>query len=270
MKLKPGCGRPKGDKTGTFQPPVCHSVEIVMPNKGSSIRTIITGRKVIGSGAFSSKKDSCSHVFEGETERLLTLSDEVSTGTLRSFTQPFAVVATTSAGVLRSIPDKARLLSDFTWEIVEAKREWASFSKPAAQQQAWLGQLAADALGARYRQVVHAHFDQPVLRHNLELVAQDRFVNVTSFQERAARRILASSGPMPLWALLPHLGPCPITARACVHALMVRRVLTIDLAERLSERSLVSAVPPLPGPLPDLLAHVRAPANAAFADDVAA
>ena len=227
-------------------------LRIVRPAAGHSIRTGMSGTSVTTQAFYTSIRTGTSLPVEGETERIGVMIDEVVTDRIRCHPQPFRIELVTPAGTYISIPDRARLLADGRWQIVEAKSDWRGFEKKSAQQQGILGKLAADALGADYVREVRANLGSPIFIDNVELVQSYRFIKPTMTQEATVTRMLAAKPVLSLGEIASALHPIPANGFATACSMMVRRNLSIDLDRKLSRDSLVRSIRPPPPFMPGL------------------
>ena len=229
-----------------------NSLVIVRPAGPGPIRQIITGRKTVVTASYASKKNRCAHPAEAETEIVATRHDEVMPHIVLSKPQPFRIEAVVDGKLVRSIPDRIRLLDDGSRSIVEFKRDWRGFERENARLQSLLAQAAADALGLGYEKVTLACLGSPTVRANIDRVQMYRFVHCSVRQEVVASTLLAERDLVPLGELAEAIDNEPRNGFARVCALMVRRIAAIDLTRPLSRDSLVRAVPPLPTFLPSI------------------
>lgn len=229
------------------------AMRIVRPTGPGPIRQIITGNKVVVTTNYPSKKNRSAHPTEAETEGAGTRHDEVMTHIVRSQPQPFRIEAIIDGVLRRSIPDRLRLMASGSRAIVEFKREWKDFERESAQIQSMLAQAAADELGIGYEKVTLACLGDATRRANIDRVQLYRFVPVSLRQEVTVARLLEKHGQMALGKLADAIDADHRNGFAKICALMVRRVVAIDLDGRKIDRdSSVKSVPPLPAVMPSL------------------
>lgn len=237
-------------------------MRIVKAPDGLPVRTMGTA-KTVGSGFYPSVRSDASHPWEGATELLLAEHDEVVTSYVRSIAQPFRVEAATSAGIERHVVDWARQRYDGRWEILNVKRDWAGFRRPVAQRQSEMARMAADALGAEYREVVHATFapttsaSDRTLRRNIHDIQSRRFTSVSTRNIALATELLSRQPTLELRRLVEALATNAAHGRALACALMVRRIVAIELAWPLGPASMVTLVPPVRANLPGLFDLIK-------------
>ncbi|UYY58001.1 hypothetical protein [Sphingomonas sp. S2-65] len=232
---------------GAF-PPVTKVVIVRAPD-GDQLRTQITGRKSIRTIGYPSKKMSRNRYAEGATEILRLPEEEVRVDIVKAIAQPLRVEALVGGAWWSHLPDFSNLMADGSRVLIDAKRHWSDFRRPEARKQSFLGQLAADAIGYRYERIVLANAGGQQRRENIDEIQASRFVHVPKHLiARAAAAV--SRGPISLGSLASMLHP--INGRSMAYALMVQRVVEIDLEARLTERSECRAVPPLRLAMPSL------------------
>lgn len=242
--LRGACDLPAADPT------VLKLIIVRAPDRGQ-LRGQITGTKTIRTVAYQSKKNRSARYGEGATEIARIKEEEVNTSIVQAIAQPMRIHALVEGSDRWwiHIPDFSNLLATGERVLIDAKREWSDFRKPDGVRQTFLGQLAADALGYRYEKIVLASMGDAVRRANVDEVQAYRFVPVPDHLIARAAAALAT-GSMSLGALSALLHPVNGRSMAC--ALMVRRVIDIDLDAPLSPKSECVAVQPLPLGMPSL------------------
>lgn len=232
---------------------VVHKIVIVRAPDRDQLRGQITGKKTVRTMCYPSKKTRRARFAEGAAEIERIESEEVICQVVDGIAQPIRIEALMEIeGETRwftHIPDFATLLSDGERVLVDAKREWSDFRKDLGRRQSILGQLAADILGYRYEHVILGSSGSAVKRRNINEVQASRFVHVPDHLEARAAATLAR-GPISLGNMASLLHP--VNGRSMTFALMVRRIVEIDLEAPLGPRSECRSVPPLPRAMPSL------------------
>lgn len=226
-----------------------HKVVIVRSTDHDQLRGQITGTKMIRTAAYPSKKTSRARFMEAATEILRVPQEEVEVDKVDAIAQPMRGEVLLDDGWHVAIPDFANLLSDGSRSIIEAKRDWSDFRTEKGQRQEFLGRIIAEAVGYNYERYVLANAGSQQRRDNIEEVQASRFVNVPDHLVALATRTLAK-GSISLGNLSDILHP--MNGRSMAYALMVRRIVEIDLEPRLGDRSECRAVPPLPLGMPSI------------------
>ena len=236
-----------------FHRAIIHKVRIVRAPDRGQLRGQITGKKQIRTVCYPSKKMQCGRFAEAATEIERLEEEEVRTDVVKGIAQPLRIEALveTIEGTrwLVHLPDFANLLDNGERVLIDAKRNWSDFRTDLGRKQTFLGQLAADTIGYRYERIVLGNGGSDLRRRNINEVQASRFVHVPDISVARASRALRA-GPMSLGNLADILHP--LNGRSMVFALMVRRIVEIDLDSTLGPRSECRAVPPLPLGMPNL------------------
>lgn len=228
------------------------NLRIIPPKNGYSFVSINS----VGSGATSVVKASsfrygAGHVLTGATEVLLDKHDEVVSYVMASIPLAFAVEGLIDGERRRTVIDRARLLIDGTRQICECKPDWAAFYNPRATTQRLLGEAAAAALGWEYLPVVPETLGSRTFRANVDRIYGARSVHVPDHTRVHASQLLAD-GPMKLGDFTGRIHSHEGNAFSMACAMMVRRIVEIDLDAPLGHSSLVRAMPPRPAGLPSI------------------
>lgn len=228
------------------------NLRIIPPGNGHSFLSINS----VGSGSASVVKTSsyrfrAGHLLTGWTERLLDQHDEVVADVVDSIPQAFGVEGEIDGDRKRTVIDRTRLLRDGTRQICECKPDWAAFYRPQAITQRLLGEAAAAALGWEYLPVVPETLGSRIFRNNVDRIYGARSVRVPDHVAVHASQLLAN-GPMKLGEFTAHLHEHEGNAFSMACAMMVRRIVEIDLDVPLGHSSLVRAMLPIPRGLPSI------------------
>lgn len=228
------------------------NLRIIPPKNGHSFLSINS----VGSGATSVVKTSsfryrAGHLLTGATEVLLDKHDEVVPDVMASIPLAFAIEGRIDGDSHRTIIDRARLWRDGTRQICECKPDWAAFYRPRAVVQRLLGEAAAAALGWDYLPVVPQTLGSRVFRNNVDRIYGARSVHVPDHVAVHASQLLAH-GPMKLGDFTGRIQSHEGNAFSMTCAMMVRRIVEIDLDVPLGHSSLVRAMPPRPAGLPSI------------------
>lgn len=229
--------------------PRVHKVMIVRSVDRDQLRGQITGSKTIRTGAYPSKKMRRGRYGEAATELARIQQEEVDVDVVDAIAQPCRGEVLLDDGWHRHIPDFATLLSDGRRLLIDAKRDWSDFRTELGQRQTFLGQVIAAAMGYDYERYVLASAGTERRRRNVEEVQASRFVGVPNHLTSLAAATVAK-GSIGLGNLAAILHPS--NGRSMVYALMVRRVIEIDLDGALDDRCECRAVPPLPIAMPSI------------------
>lgn len=232
---------PALDRVGRPSANTLAAVRIVLPTSGGPIRTIVTGRRHIVTGSYASRKARRAMPFEGMNERLFFMHSEVDTSVVDYRAQPlrfeFAI-----DGVARTyIVDCVRLLSDGRIEIVEVKNDRRALRDDHYLEK--LDRVAATctALGWDFRVALREQLENPRVRlENIELIQSRRHTRFTSADVYVALdSIDQAGGRISMGTLAEELGDAH-RGRAVLQAMMVHRLVEIDLSKPLGSQSSVS------------------------------
>ena len=229
--------------------PRVHKVVIVRSTDRDQLRGQITGKKTIRTGGYPSKKTRRARYGEAAAELARIPQEEVDVDTVDAIAQPCRGEVLLDDGWHVHIPDFANLRSDGSRVLIDAKRDWAGFRTEDGRRQTFLGRIIADAMGYEYERYVLAHAGSARRRENVDEVQASRFIPVPDHLVARAAATLAQ-GPIALGNLAAILHP--VNGRSMAYALMVRRVVEIDLEGTLGDRSECRAVPPLPLAMPSI------------------
>lgn len=229
--------------------PRVHKVVIVQSTDRDQLRGQITGKKTVRTGAYPSRKTRRARYGEAAAELARIPQEEVDVEVVDAIAQPCRGEVLLDDGWHIHIPDFANLRSDGRRVLIDAKRDWAGFRTEDGRRQTFLGQVIADAMGYEYERYVLAHAGSARRRANVDEVQASRFIHVPDQLVARAAATLAH-GPIALGNLAAILHP--VNGRSMAYALMVRRVVEIDLDGVLSDRSECRAVPPLPLAMPSI------------------
>lgn len=230
------------------RPPV-RKVVIVQSTDRDQLRDQITGRKMIRTGAYPSQKTRRGRFGEAATELARIMQEEVDVDVVDAIAQPCRGEVLLDDGWHSHIPDFANLRADGRRVLIDAKRNWSDFRTETGRRQTFLGEIIAEAMGYDYEHYVLAHAGTEQRRQNVDEVQASRFVELSDHQLALAATAV-SKGPIALGNLAAILHP--VNGRSIAYALMVRRVVEIDLDGKLGDYSECRAVPPLPTAMPSI------------------
>ena len=205
---------------------------------GSPVRLRRNGRQPKAVGLYFSVKSGLHLPYESKLELHDLWRAEVSTDVVRSRPQPFTLRFILDGEPRRYTPDRKDVLASGAIRILEIKDD--EDVGEAGLQDAVRSILAARGMSylVRRRSEIEA---EPTFTA-VEVVQRNRRAQVLSGQVVAVRSLLAN-GPRPLVEVLTVLPPGPSgLATAC--AMMVRRLIAVDLSQGLNAEAWVSVVPP--------------------------
>lgn len=221
---------------------------IVLTPDGRPVRGILTGRQRRVTGSYSSRKAGRGLVFESMNEHAFYQECEVDPRVVDYRAQPFRFEFVLDGRLRRYIPDCVRLLADGAVEVVEVKADQRYLKDP--DYSAKLDQVRAicQLLGWRFTTILADQIHLPkTRRENIRLIQQDR---LTAFDERhvyRARDALERGRGEGSFAEVAAGIDAPPRGEAILRALMVARIVEIELGRPLGPSSRVQAVGHLVG-----------------------
>ncbi|WP_312163588.1 TnsA endonuclease N-terminal domain-containing protein [Phenylobacterium sp.] len=237
--LSPLAKPAKHSESGTF----LTAATVVLTPDGSPIRSVLTGRRIMVTGFYTSRKAGCAMPYEGMNELALLKHCEVDTSVIDYRSQPFRFEFVID-GVKRTyIADCTRLMDDGTIEVLEAKASSKYLRDPKYAEKLKAVESTCNKLGWRFRAVTRNHLFEPrPVFANVDLIQSRRFVRIDEADAyRTVEFIEGEGGETTLGRLSEVLGRGP-GGFAIAQAMMVRRLITLDLRAPLSAMSLVTLV----------------------------
>ncbi|MNY18073.1 hypothetical protein D3C86_1514280 [compost metagenome] len=214
-----------------------------MTEDGRPIRSIVTGRRRIVTGSYASRKSGRAQVFESMNEHAHFMHCEVDPWIVEYRAQPFRLEMVLGGRKRIYIADCVRLTAAGAVEVVEVKGDAKSLREPDyAAKLERVGQLC-ELVGWSFVTLTRQQIVEPQARHrNVEIVQQQR---MTHFDERhvyeVQNHLERCGGCAELDDLAGRLGH-PTVGRSIVGAMMVARIVAIDLTEKLGPSSVVGAM----------------------------
>lgn len=226
------------------------SAILVVSSDGGSLRSVLTGRRVIPTGFLTSRKTGRAMPFEGMNEAALLKYCEVDTRVVDYLSQPFRFEFVLDGAKRIYIADCARVLDDGTLEVIEVKGEHTRLGDPDyAAKLERVSQLCAE-LGWRFRLVTRRQMLGPkVVFANVDFIQSRRQV---MFDEacacRAIEHLERAGGEASLGRLAEFWGGWQ-KGLAALQAMMVRRWLAIDVTAPISPESFATILELAPATL---------------------
>ena len=203
---------------------------------GGPVRLRRNGRRSIANGLYFSVKSGRHLPYESHLELHALWRAEVDVEVVRSWVQPFTLTYADGDLLRRYTPDRKDERADGRVEIIEIKEEAANVTTSKMQ----AVEAALAARGWSYRVVGRAEIEREPAFSAVRAVQRHRRTALDETDALRVRAMLASA-PSPLSEVAAQLGSGP-QALAKVCALMVRRVVAIDLAEGLAPGARVRAL----------------------------
>jgi hypothetical protein len=223
---------------------------IVFDARGNQLRQALSGTKTHETWSFPSKRWRRAVTGETALELVIAKRFEAEAGVLDFNPQPCRIEGEVRGRPTMALPDFAAVEIGCVPVLGEAKRNWAQFDRTAALRQKALTMKGAERLGWNYRQVTADSIGTLAYRENLDEVTAHRFAHVPVRQEQAAIAALAQNGAMPIADLCDEMKETVPRGQALVCALMVCRLVEIDLRTPIDARSIVRRAPVLPFAFP--------------------
>lgn len=216
---------------------ICLAVRLVVTPDGRSLRTIITGRRRQISGVYPSRKAGRGLAFESMNEHAFFHHSEVDTNVVDYLAQPFRFEFVIDGAPRTYIADCVRQLANGSIEVVEVKQDARALKDPDyALKLHWVREICR-VLGWSFR-VVHGESlrERSARNDNVQSVQQSRFVRYSASDVFIAADTCHRTGATTLGVLADALGDARL-GRAKAYAMMVGRVIDIDLNAPLSART---------------------------------
>jgi hypothetical protein len=216
---------------------------VVMTPDGSPIRSVLTGRRVMVTGFYISRKAGRALPYEGMNELALLKRSEVDTSVIDYRSQPFRFEFVINGAKRIYIADCVRLLDDGTVEVVEVKGRLQQLASPEYAEKLAAVRDVCESLGWRFRVLGRQQLFEPhIVYANIDLIQSRRMVQFDQVSAYQAMELLErGAGETTLGELSDVLGGEP-KGLAIAQAMMVRRLVAIDLNGLLTAESQVAAI----------------------------
>lgn len=207
------------------------------------LRTIVTGRRRITTGIYPSTKSGRPFPFEGMNEQAFLMHCEVDTRVADYRAQPFRFEFVVEGAKRIYIADCARLLDNGRIEVVEVKNDRRALKDPDYALKLEHVREICTGLGWGFRVVLKdAIFAPSVVHANVVDIQSRRQVKFDASQSYLAFDLLDKmGGQAPLGKLAETIAEHRV-GMAMAKAMMVARLVKIDLSVPLSGDSVVSLV----------------------------
>jgi len=216
---------------------------LVLPEYGSSIRTIVTGRRVITTGVYASRKSGRAHPYESMNERAFFMHCEVDTDIVDYRAQPFRFEFVIDGTRRAYIADAVRLHSSGVVEVIEIKDDRRQLKDPDYLLKLQAVREICDSIGWQFRIVLKKDLLEPFVRFkNIEDIQSWAFTDYSPSDTFEAVRFLSIHDTASLGDVADRLGS-QSAGIAKLKAMMVGRIVRLDLDSKLDEDSLVTLVP---------------------------
>lgn len=213
---------------------------LVVTPTGAPIRTIITGRRHVTTGVYVSRKAGRALPYESMNERAFFMHSEVDTEVVDYRAQPFRLEFVLDGRKRTYIVDCVRQLASGLVELVEIKNDRRALREPDYASKLEAVRTICDRVGWRFRVVFKSSLFEPAHVHrNICDVQSWRLTEYTKTDVFEVAEQLHRAGRMPLARLSGQMGD-PVVAAAKLKAMMVGRVVRLDLSHPLNPDTSVS------------------------------
>lgn len=219
---------------------------VVFPLNEGEIRNPLNGARLVETDGYPSKRYRRSFSTEASVERKITHQAEVLTNYIAYRTQPLRIEVTWRGKRYSAIPDAARVMIGRIPELIEAKYDFAAFDEGKNLFQRAISECGAEALGWDYTQLTHSNLGNECFIENVTDIQYYRFNHVTLREQQIVNKVLRRHDLMLLGDLADEISSCAVRGQTTLYAMMVRRLLSIDLNRPLSRSSIVRRAPDLP------------------------
>jgi hypothetical protein len=228
--------------------PLLPSATVVLAPDGAAIRSVLTGRRVMVTGFYNSRKAGRALPYEGMNELALLKHCEVDTSVIDYRSQPFRFEFVIEGAKRIYIADCVRLLDDGTVEVIEAKGRLRQLLAPDYAEKLDAVRDACVKLGWRFRVLSQKQLFEPhQVYANVDRIQSRRMVRFDQIDAyRAIEHVERLGGQTTLGSLADVVAAGP-RGLAISQAMMVRRLVKIDLSARLSAENRVSLIAHRPG-----------------------
>ncbi len=223
--------------------PILPSATVVLTPDGAPIRSVLTGRRVMVTGFYNSRKAGRALPYEGMNELALLKRSEVDTQVVDYRSQPFRFEFVLDGAKRIYIADCVRLLEDRSIEVIEVKGDPRQLQAPAYAEKLDAVRDACSKLDWRFRVLTRKQLFEPKVSYaNIDQIQSRRMVRFDQSQAyRAVDFLDQRGGKTTLGSLAETLGKGPLGI-AIAQAMMVSRLIEIDLNVPLSAESQVQLV----------------------------
>jgi TnsA endonuclease N terminal len=202
---------------------------MVLSKSGGSIRTIVTGRRIITTGVYASRKTGCGHPYESMLEKAFFMLCEVDTDVVDYRAQPFRFEFVIG-GVKRAyLPDAVTLRADGVVEVIEIKRDAGDLRDPEYRLKLQAVREICDRIGWRFRVLFRTDLTEPSrFFRAVEDVQSWAFTKFNDAEVFEVVRQLRLHGPLPVGQLAECFDE-RLRGLAKLKAMMVGRIVRLDL-----------------------------------------
>jgi hypothetical protein len=222
------------------------AAELTVASDGGPVRTIINGRHRKPTGRYASRKAGRSLPWEGTDERSYFWLCEADTDVTSYLSQPHRLTIFREDGdAMDFYPDILRKMASGRTEIVEVKKTFGARDRGADPEYALKLELARQVyagLGWSFQVITRAEMQDGYALRNAKYVQRNRFAKFGGGDRLTLLSAIdAAGGRLTMQGAIASLGAGP-RAEAKLKAILVGRVVSIDLRGRLDAYTAVTAV----------------------------
>lgn len=218
------------------------SATLVATPCGSPIRTIVTGRRVITTGVYASRKAGRPQPYESMNERAFFMHSEVDTDVIDYRAQPFRLEFVLDGRKRTYIADCVRMLASGDIELVEIKSDPSSVYDPDYRQKLEAVRVICNRVGWRFRLIFKKALTEPAAFHRNVVDVQSW--RMTEYSDTDIFRVveaLARQQGATLGDVIQDFGS-RAEGLAKLKAMMVGRIVRLDLTEQIGDATPVGLV----------------------------
>jgi len=222
-------------------------VRVVARRDGRPIRPILSGRRARPVWSYYSLKCGTGLPCESGNELHALYHAEVSTDVVEYRVQPCTMHFTIGGRVRSYTPDLEEALSDGRVRITEVKDRFEADADPEYSEKLLYAAEYCRARGQLFRIQDRAEIELPPLFDTVDVVQSFRRTAVTINDVMRLREHFSGRDVLPLGQARELFGTAPL-GFAKLAAMMVRRIVAIDLTKRLSTETPVQMLRPRMAP----------------------
>jgi hypothetical protein len=218
------------------------SATLVTTPCGAPIRTIVTGRRVITTGVYASRKAGRPQPYESMNERAFFMHCEVDTDVIDYRAQPFRMEFVLDGRKRTYIADCVRVLASGDIELVEIKSDPSSVHDPDYRQKLEAVRAICSQVGWRFRLIFRKALTEPAAVHGNIMDVQSW--RMTEYSDADVFRVVDALRRQPdatLGDVIQDLGS-RAEGLAKLKAMMVGRIVSLDLTEPIGDATPVGLV----------------------------
>lgn len=221
------------------------AAEVVVRSDGDPVRLTRNGGLKKPMGLYFSAKCGRHQPWEARTELKAFYWVEASTNVLAYWAQPHTLKFPMDGKLCRYTPDREDALVGGIVEIVEVKNDFDEKKDPQYTRKLDHARAIYESLGYRFRILTIANIEAEPAFTAVQTIQRYRGVAISPASLECVQDALCT-GAVALGQLIEELGGGPL-AQATFCAMVVHRVVAIDLSMGLNSDALVSIVPIRPG-----------------------